>query len=148
VTRTAATAGAIARRWIATRSGSSSTAPAPGQLAADHDELRIEHVDDRGDGVADRGAGVRHRAAGSAVARVHELEQARDRDRFAAAVFEQAGDRDRARHRLQAAAVSAPADAAVLDRGDMAELAGDAGLPAVGCPPRISPRPMPDDSRT
>src|SRR3954469_12409419 len=153
VTRTAATAGAIARRWIATRSGSSRTAPAPASSPPITTSSGLSTLTTAATALPTAApASATARQAPRSPARTSSSRRAtetgspprrarpaRARDRLAAAVLEQAGDRDRAGDRLQAAAVAAAADPAVLHGRDVAELAGDSALPPIRTPAQNQP---------
>src|SRR4051812_23488483 len=93
------------------------------QIAADDHPLRIEDVAEISDRHADAATGVGDHACRERVAGVRALDQLVHLDPLAAHRVERAGYRRRACHGLEAAAVAAAADLAVLAEERVAELA-------------------------
>jgi hypothetical protein len=92
--------------------------------AADRYPLRVEEVEERRRGRADVPAGLGQRAGAGEVAAACAGDDLVEVERLAERPLEHADERLRRGHRLQAAAVSAAADVAVLLNRDVADLAG------------------------
>src|SRR5829696_3709807 len=83
------------------------------EVAAHDQQLRVEHVHERRGRLADRPPGVGDHAPAAEIALLREPDDGAAVQAVAVAAAQQVGQRVRARHGLQAAAVAAAADGAV-----------------------------------
>src|SRR5215210_5792420 len=95
------------------------------EVAAHDQQLRVEHVHEHRGGLADRAPGVGDHAPAAEVALAREAHDGAAVEVVAVAAAQQVGQRVRAGHRLQAAAVAAAAHGPVGVDQDVAELAGE-----------------------